>query len=212
MRTILWPPSNVRRDVVVLGASAGGVEALSELLTALPGDFPAIIALALHRSPTLPSLLLQVLGRHAALSVVEPQDGERPEQSVVYVAPADRHMLIRSGVFRLDRTAKYHHSRPAVDPLFESAALEFGPRVIGVILTGNLSDGVAGLIAIHKHGGVCLAQDSDEAAFPSMPLSALRQDHVNYVFRQAELPALLTSLVGVAPASTLAAPLAALKA
>lgn len=211
MRTIAWPPSNVRRDVVVLGASAGGVEALSELLTALPGDFPATIALALHRSPTLPSLLSQVLGRHAALAVVEPKDGQPLAQSVVYVAPADRHMLIKSGVFRLERTAKQHHTRPAVDPLFESAALEFGSRVIGVILTGNLSDGVAGLIAIHRQGGVCLAQDPAEAAFPSMPLNALRQDHVNYVFRKAELPALLTSLVGVASPATLSAPLVAFK-
>ncbi len=185
-----------RRDVIVIGASAGGVQALQEFIGRLPVPFPAALAITLHRGVTGQSMLPQVLGRHSKTEVIEPIDGSALRQGVVYVAPADFHMVFRSGVVRLERTAKYHHCRPAIDPMFESAAHEFGARVIGVVLTGNLNDGVAGLIEIHNVGGMCLAQDPSEAPYPSMPLSAIRDDHVDHVFRMSELPNLLLNLAG----------------
>ncbi|MEX2472015.1 MAG: chemotaxis protein CheB, partial [Gemmatimonadota bacterium] len=138
----------IKRDIIVIGASAGGVEAFSYLLEHLPADFPAAIAMTLHRSPVFPSLLPKVLNQHANLKCEEPKDGDAFKAGHAYVAPPDHHMVVRQGLLRLERGPKHHHSRPAIDPMFQSVAVEYGDRVIGVLLTGNLSDGVAGLIAI----------------------------------------------------------------
>lgn len=188
--------------LVVIGASAGGVGALQTLLSQLPSTFPAAVAITLHRSPTLPSFLPQVLNRTTAtLLAIEPRDGQAVEPGVAFVAPPDRHLMIRNHRIYLERTAKQHFSRPAIDPMFISAAEDFGDAVIGVVLTGNLSDGVAGLLAIKSRGGICLAQDPEDASYPSMPLNALRFDHVDYTFRMRDLATLLTRLVaGVEPA------------
>ncbi len=183
------------RNVIVIGASAGGVEILLQLLKKLPADLGAAVAVTIHRSPTLTRGMAEIFGRVAKLDVVEPSDGQRFEAGRVYLAPADFHMSLADSVVRLDRGPKQHHTRPAVDPLFQSAAEVYGSRVIGVIFSGNLSDGVTGLIRIKLGGGLTLAQDPDEAAYPSIPLNALIYDDVDLVFRLSGLPDVLRMLV-----------------
>ena len=124
------------RDVIVVGASAGGVQALMYLLSKLPGELPAIIGLVLHRTPYHETQLAAVLGRQSTLRVIEPRDGTALERGCVYVAPRDQHLVFERGAARLSRGPREHMTRPAIDPLFRSAAAEFGARVAGVLLTG----------------------------------------------------------------------------
>jgi two-component system, chemotaxis family, protein-glutamate methylesterase/glutaminase len=171
--------ARIPRDVIVIGASAGGVLPIADLLARLPPDLRATVAIVLHRSPFHETQLPHVLGLHSDLMVIEPFDGDRIEQGMVYVAARDRHMLIVLGVIRLDRGPKQHRTRPAVDPLFHSASASYGRRVVGVILSGMGSDGVGGLIAIKANGGVSLVQSPAEAQFPVMPSRALKEDDVD---------------------------------
>lgn len=182
------------RDLVAIGASAGGVEAIQTLLGMVPGDFAATLFVTIHRSPTHSPELARALGRRSRIRVCEPADGERFVPARAYVAPADQHMLVFGDRIFRHRTAKVHHSRPAIDPMFESLAESHGGRVIGVLLTGNLSDGVEGLIAIKARHGLSLAQDPSEALYPSMPRSAILHDHVDLVFLLRSLPGLLAAL------------------
>jgi two-component system chemotaxis response regulator CheB len=182
------------RDVVVVGASAGGVQALTTLLSGLPRKLDAAIAITMHRSASQSSVLATVLARHSAIPIVDAVDGQSFERSRAYLAPADTHLLLRGDRIWLDRGAKHHHSRPAIDPMFASAAENYNRRVIGVLLTGHLSDGVAGLVEIKRAGGLSIVQDPREAAAPSMPRNALRHDHVDLVFNLDALPALLDFL------------------
>ena len=183
------------RDVVVVGASAGGVEAISFLMQHLPEDFPAALAISLHTLPNHASTLSRALGRRAKMRCLEPQDGQPFLPGAAYIAPQDHHLVIRGAALRVQRGPKVHRSRPAIDPLFISAGKEFGSRAIGILLTGNLNDGVAGLVAIKEHGGLCLTQDPAEAPFPSMPRHALRFDHIDLKFRMSDLPMILQALV-----------------
>jgi two-component system chemotaxis response regulator CheB len=183
-----------RRDVVLIGASAGGVEALMTLLAALPVDLEAAIALTLHRSPSVPSMLEQVLARASRLPVIEPTDGQAFERGSVYVAPPDRHLVLHGGAVSLQRGPKQHHTRPAIDPMFTSGANLYGERVIGVLLTGELSDGVLGLIDIKGRGGLSLVQDPAEAPSPSMPRNALVHDSVDAIFSIRSVGPLLERL------------------
>lgn len=185
----------MRRDVIGIGASAGGIEALQLLLALLPGDFPARIALTIHRSPTGPSLLASVLSRCGGLPVVEPEDRAPFARGIVHLAPRDQHLTAREGVLRLDRSPKQHHTRPAIDPMFSSLAESYGEQVIGVLLTGNLSDGVTGLVRIKAAGGVSVVQDPTEARYPDMPANALLYDHVDVVFRLESALGVLSALV-----------------
>jgi two-component system chemotaxis response regulator CheB len=169
------------RDVIVIGASAGGVQALMFLLSRLPRGLPATVGVVLHRAPYHETKLPAVLGRDAALRVLEPEDGAILEPGVVYVAPRDQHLLFERGAARLSRGPREHMTRPAVDPLFRSAAAEFGARVAGVLLTGYGGDGVPGLIAIKAAGGVSLVQDPREAAHPIMPRRAIAEDDVDAI-------------------------------
>ena len=171
------------RDVVVIGASAGGVQALMHLLSKLPGDLPAIVGVVLHRSPYYETKLPWVLGRHAKIKVVEPEVDIDLERGTVYIAPRDRHLLFEEGRARLSRGPREHMTRPAIDPLFRSAAKTFGPRVVGVLLTGFGGDGVPGMIDISAGGGMTLVQDPDEAAHPTMPRRAIAEDNVHAVLR-----------------------------
>jgi two-component system chemotaxis response regulator CheB len=182
------------RDVVVVGASAGGVTALMSLLAALPRDFPASGAIVLHRSPYHETQLPFVLGRRALLTVVEPEDGARIEHGTVYVAPRDQHMVVRDGVVRLERGPKQHRTRPAIDPLFCSAAAAYGPRVVGVLLSGMGGDGVTGLIAIKQAGGISLVQSPVEAQFPAMPGRAIKEDDVDGALPVTEIADALVAL------------------
>lgn len=176
-----------RRDVVVVGASAGGVEALRTLVAPLPADLAAGVAIVIHRSPVYESKLAFVLGRRARLPVTEPGEGTPFEPGHIYTAPRDQHMMIEGGRFRLNRGPKEHHTRPAIDPLFRSAADSFGPRVVGVLLTGLGDDGVSGLMRIKLAGGLSMVQDPREAAFPTMPRSAIEDDDVDAVLTLEQL-------------------------
>jgi len=183
------------RDLVVIGASAGGVQAIRRLLNGLPAGLPASVAIVLHRHPFAASMLTDVLGRHSMLPVSEPRHGEALRSGRVYVAPRDHHMVVDDGRLLLSRGAKEHYTRPAVDPLFRSAAQSHGPRVIGVVLSGFGDDGVSGLIAIKAAGGLSVVQQPFEAVHDSMPQSAIKRDHVDAILTMDELAARLPGLV-----------------
>lgn len=173
-------------DVIGIGASAGGVQALLELLPLLPGNLPASILIVIHRHPTAESSLSAVLSRRALLAVCEPRNGDALQEGVVYVAPRDQHMRVARERIWLDRSPKQHHTRPVIDPLFHSIAA-LGERGAGVLLSGSLSDGVSGLIAIREAGGRTVAQDPAEAPFPAMPLNAIRADDVERVLKLRDI-------------------------
>jgi two-component system chemotaxis response regulator CheB len=182
-------------DIIVVGTSSGGVEALRRLVSGLPANLPAAIFIVLHRPPDHPSLLAEILDSAGPLPVAHAVDGESIEPGRIYVAPPDRHMLIEDARIRLTSGPKENRFRPAVDPLFRSAANTYGARVIGVVLTGNLDDGTAGLWAIKDRGGIAIVQDPEEASFPSMPRSAMSQVAVDYCLRMEEIAPTLATLV-----------------
>jgi two-component system chemotaxis response regulator CheB len=164
----------------VIGASAGGVEALSGLLGALPRDLEAAICIVTHVSAHTPSSLHRILAQKASLPVAPAQDGETLRPGRIYVAVSDRHLMLEKGAIRLSRGPKESRARPAVDVLFRSAAMCYGPRSIGVILSGMLDDGTAGLWAIKDQGGATLVQDPWQAQCSSMPESAIQHVEVDF--------------------------------
>jgi two-component system, chemotaxis family, protein-glutamate methylesterase/glutaminase len=180
--------------VVVVGTSSGGIEALRELVAGLPADFPAALAIVLHTSPQSPGILPDILNRSGALRATSPKGTVRLQAGEIYVAPPDFHMLIEPGRIRVAKGPKENRFRPAIDPLFRSAAQVYGPNAIGVVLTGNLDDGAAGLWAIKQLGGVTIVQDPRDALFPSMPQSALDHVAVDYIAPLSEIPPLLVDL------------------
>ena len=184
-----------RRDIIVIGSSAGGVPVLLDLVAALPPRFPASILLVQHIGAQ-PSVLPELLNRRGRLPASFPSAGQLLEPGTVFVAPPDQHLLLVDGAVRLTRDAKENHARPAIDPLFRSAAIAQGSRVIGVILSGRLDDGTSGLQAIKACGGVAVVQDPDEAEEPSMPRSAIDNVGVDAVVPSANLAQTLQSLVG----------------
>ena len=183
-----------RRDVVVIGASAGGVIGLRELFAKLPIDLEAAVAVVLHRSPVAETALAPVLGWRSALPVMEAADAMPFQRGHVYVAPRDQHVQIEGATLRLARGPKEHHTRPAIDPLFRSAATSMGKRVVGVLLSGTGDDGVSGLISITAAGGVSLVQDPSEAEYPQMPRNAILKDRVQGALPVAELADVLIQL------------------
>lgn len=181
-------------DIIVIGTSSGGVEALKHLTSTLPPDLPASLFIVLHRPPDRPSLLAEILRSVSMLAVADAVNGEVITPGRIYLAPPDRHLLIDQEHIRLTRGPKENRFRPAIDPLFRSAAVAYGPRVIGVILTGNLDDGTAGLWAIKDRGGIAIVQDPNEAMYPSMPSSALANVEVDYCLRLDEIAPTLAML------------------
>jgi two-component system, chemotaxis family, protein-glutamate methylesterase/glutaminase len=171
------------RDIVVVGASAGGVQAVRFLLQRIPPGFAGSMFIVLHRSPHFESMLPEVLRGRTEHFVGEPHDLDPVEPGRVYVAPRDLHLMLDHSRVRLVRGPKEHFTRPAVDPLFRSAAAAYGPRVVGIVLTGGGSDGLDGLLAIKAAGGLSLVQDPAEAETPSMPMRAISQDDVDAVLR-----------------------------
>lgn len=169
------------RWIVALGASAGGVEALRTLLGSVRADLDAAFLVVLHIPPHSPSRLDQVLQSCVAMPVSAPKDKDRLKRGHVYVASADQHLMLESDVIRLTRGPKECRVRPAIDVLFRSAAVAYGPRVIGVVLSGMLDDGTAGLWAIKHRGGIALVQDPNEAMHPPMPESAIEHVPVDLV-------------------------------
>jgi two-component system chemotaxis response regulator CheB len=183
------------RDIIVIGASAGGIEALRHLVGELPSDFRASVFIVQHLSPQSPDILADIIARASTLPTVSPNDWDQIQGGHVYVARPDRHLLLEpSGHTRVTRGPKENRFRPAVDPLFRSAARSFGPRVVGVVLTGGLDDGTAGLLAIKQRGGVAVVQDPTDALVASMPLSALRHVKVDYCMPLVEIAPLLVRL------------------
>jgi len=183
------------KDIIVIGASAGGVEALQRLCRGLPAGFPGCVFVVQHLSPWARSVLPQLLDRAGPLRAVSPVDGQAIEPGHIYVGAPDHHMLLRQGKILMRRGPFENRTRPAVNALFRSAAVHYGSRTIGVVLTGLLDDGTDGLIAIKAAGGLSVVQDPDEAEWPSMPRNALKRDHVDHKAPVADLPALLMRLV-----------------
>jgi two-component system chemotaxis response regulator CheB len=189
------------RDIIVIGASAGGVEALRTLVRGLPRDLPAAVFIVLHVPPEGTSVLPALLSKVGPLAARHPpSEGGAPiERGGIYVAPPDRHMVLEKDRVRVVLSSPEHHHRPAVDPLFRSAARHHGPHVIGVVLTGALDDGTAGLAVVKSEGGVTVVQDPDEALFASMPRSALQHVEVDHCVPVAEIPGLLARLAARPP-------------
>lgn len=183
-----------QRDIVVIGTSAGGVEALQQIAKGLPADLPASVLVVIHVPPQSPGLVPKILSRAGPLPAAHGENGEPIRHGRIYVAPAGLHMLLEDGRIRLVAGARENLHRPAIDPLFRSAALAGGGRVIGIVLTGALDDGTAGLRAVKRCGGVAVVQDPADATYPSMPLSAMRSVRVDHCLALAEIPALLDRL------------------
>lgn len=181
-------------DVIVVGASAGGVEALIALASSLHADLPAAIFLVLHIPAQSPSLLPDILNRAGPLHALHPVDGEAIHHGHIYIAPPDHHLLVEEGTIRVVRGPKENRHRPAIDPLFRSAARTYGTRVVGVVLTGSMDDGTAGLLAIKRRGGIAVAQDPQDALFSSMPQSAIAHVEVDHVVPLSGIGPLLAQL------------------
>ncbi len=184
--------------VVVVGGSAGSIEPLRTILGGLPPDFPAALLVVVHGSSGTGSLP-RVLATAGSLPAEFAADGTAIRPGRVFVGVPDRHLILQDGVMRLSPGARVNHARPAVDPLFQSAALAHGPGVIGVVLSGSLDDGSAGLAAIRRHGGIAIVQDPDEATFSGMPRSAAVHADPAHVLPAGEIPDLLVRIVSAAP-------------
>jgi two-component system, chemotaxis family, protein-glutamate methylesterase/glutaminase len=185
-----------QREVVVVGASAGGVDALIKAVAGLPAELPAAVFIAVHVAATRETVLPDILGRSCDLPVTAARDGEPIERGHIYVAPADSHLLVGAGQIRLSRGPRENGHRPAIDPLFRSAAEAYGGRVVGMVLSGVLDDGTHGLLAISRRGGITAAQAPEDALYASMPQSAIDNVPVDVVAPAPELGAMIPRLVG----------------
>src|SRR5262249_52448997 len=180
--------------IVAIGASMGGIDALRVLVSGLPGDFPAPVCIVQHTSPHSPGMLADILRPATKLMVVRARNDDALERGRVFVAPPDCNLLVERGRLRVTKSPKENRFRPAIDPLFRSAAQAFGPTAIGVVLTGLLDDGTSGLAMIKRMGGVAVVQDPADAQYPSMPRNALEHVDVDYSEPVAHIPNLLVEL------------------
>ena len=184
----------MRHDVIAIGASAGGVEAISRVVAGLPRDLRATVLVVLHVSRGK-SLMPEILTRASRLPASHPRDGEPMEYGRIYVAPPDHHLIVEPGLLRVVHTASENGVRPAIDPLFRSAARVYGPRTVGIVLTGTLDDGTAGVAAIKEGGGITIAQEPGEAVAPGMPRSAIASGHIDHVLPIRDIPLMIEALV-----------------
>lgn len=184
-----------KKDIIVIGASAGGIDPLRKLISKLPKDFGASIFVVVHTAPDGPGLLGEILGFASDLPTANATDREKIERGRVYVAPPDHHLLIEDSIVRLARGPKENRFRPAIDPLFRSAAKEYGSRVIGIVMSGGLDDGTSGLWSIKEAGGTAIVQDPADAFASSMPESALKHVSVDHCLPASDIAPLLISLV-----------------
>jgi len=183
------------RDIILIGASAGGVQTLAELARHLPRDLPAAVFVVIHLAPFSSSSMPAILSRVGPLPAVHPRDGEPIVPGKIYVAPPDHHLVIEPERVRISRGPTENGHRPSVDVLFRTGAEVYGPRVVAVVLTGNLDDGTAGLAVVKKHRGVAVVQDPEEADYPGMPRSAIASVDVDHVLPLAGIASLLADLV-----------------
>jgi two-component system chemotaxis response regulator CheB len=187
------------KDIVVIGASTGGIEALRTLAGELPKDYQGSILVVNHTGPSSPNLLDRILTRAGPLPAVNARNWDEIKPGHIYIAPADYHLLLeRSGYVRISRGPKENRFRPAIDPLFRSAAVAYGPRVVGVVLTGFLDDGTAGLWAVKQAGGTAIVQHPEDAVAPSMPMNALKHVEVDYCVPLEKIAPLLVQLSNTA--------------
>jgi len=185
---------SLKRDIIVIGSSAGGVKALIELVKSLPHDFPGAIFITQHVAPYAESMLPDILSTMGPLKAEHPQDGQRIEPNRIYVAPPDHHLLLDENKVLIKRGPKENRFRPSVDALFRSAAYVYGSRVIGVVLSGYLDDGTSGLWSVKRLGGLTVVQNPKDAAFPAMPTNVLESVDVDHIVPIAKLAALLVKL------------------
>ncbi len=188
-----WP----QHRIIVIGASAGGVEAITRIVSTLPPTLPAAVFVVLHIPSHGPSLMPEILNRAAAMPASHPKDGQEIKPGKIYVAPPDLHLLVKPGRVCLSRGPRENNARPALDALFRTAAQSYGPWVIGVVLSGGLDDGTMGLISIKQRGGIGVVQDPNDALFPGMPTSAVENASPDYVVPLAEISPLLVRLASL---------------
>jgi two-component system chemotaxis response regulator CheB len=194
-------------NVIVVGASAGGLDALVRLVSQLPAKLPAAVMVVQHMSADASAdVLVSALQSAAELECSEARNGAPIKAGHIYVAPADQHLLLSGRKMLVTKGARENRSRPGIDPLFRSAAVAHGNRTIGVLLTGQLDDGTAGLIAIKRCGGTCVVQDPRDAAYPAMPSNALHHAEVDHCVPIAAMGALLGSLLKKQPKKLLRVP------
>jgi two-component system, chemotaxis family, protein-glutamate methylesterase/glutaminase len=190
------------RDIIVVGASAGGVAALRSLFRNFKPEIPVSVFVVLHVGRA-DSQLPSVLGRQSILPVARAFDSEAIQPSRVYVAPPDFHLIVEFGHMHLTKGPKENRARPAINPMFRSAALAYGPRVIGIILSGTLDDGTLGLWEIKRRGGITLVQSPDDAEYEQMPDSAITNVQVDFQVPAEEMGGLLMKLVAESPQQSL---------
>jgi two-component system chemotaxis response regulator CheB len=183
-----------KRDIIVVGASAGGIIALTELLKSIPTGFTASIFVVLHLPPFSQSVLPQILSRAGKLNAVHPVDGEVIKPGLIYVSPPDHHILLEGNRVLVKKGPKENNFRPSIDALFRSAAYVYGPRVIGIVLSGLLNDGTSGLWSVKRLGGITIIQEPADADFPNMPLNVLDYVKVDHSIRASDMGLLLQKL------------------
>ena len=184
-------------DIIVIGASAGGIEALKEITSNLAPDLNAAIFIVVHISPDSSGLLPNILNRHSKLPAHQAEDGEAIRPGRIYVAPPDRHLLLERDEVRVVHGPRHNRHRPAIDLLFRTAARNFAERVVGVVLTGFLDDGSSGLLAIHNADGATIVQSPDDAEVASMPKNALEQVQPDYCVPLVDIAEIINRLAGV---------------
>jgi len=184
-----------KHDIVVMGASYGGLAAYTRILSRLQKDFPASIFLVLHISPRHPSYLEQILSGRVRLRVIQPKGGEKPEKGTLYVAPPNRHLILKEDHIAVVKGPRENLARPSIDVLFRSAAVAYKTSVIAVLLTGLLDDGVSGLSAVKRCGGITIVQDPAEAEAPDMPNAAISHAPVDHILTLEEIAARLQEIV-----------------
>jgi two-component system chemotaxis response regulator CheB len=194
-------------DIITIGASAGGVEALRDLVTLLPADLPAAIFVVVHVPANSPTVLPQILSRRGRLPAETAVSHQPIAHGRIYVAPPDHHLLVKRGHVSVARGPRENGHRPAVDPLFRSAAAAYGARTVGVVLSGNLDDGAAGLAAIKRRRGIAIVQDPAEALYPGMPASAIASVQVDHVLPIQQIATLLSRLASTPVAHAEEAPM-----
>jgi len=183
-------------DIIAIGGSSGAIGPLQQVMSELRLELPAAVFVVVHTSPDRPSLLPEVITRHASIGASTAMHGEKVQEGRVYVAPSDNHLSLQHEYVQVVRGPRENGQRPAVDVLFRSAAREYGPRVIGVVLSGQLDCGTAGLLAIRARGGLAIVQDPAEATFPGMPSNALKHVQVDHVLPAKKIGMLLARIAG----------------
>ena len=185
-----------KRDIIVIGVSAGGYNAIREMVARLPADLQASIFIVWHIAPEVRGILPEVLNRQNTLPATHAVDFEPVKRGHIYVAPPDHHMLVEKNRIRVTRGPKENRFRPAIDPLFRSAAFSYRTRVIGIVLSGALDDGTAGLWTVKHYGGLAIVQDPLDAEVASMPENALKAVNVDFVVPVSDIAGLISQLVG----------------